>query len=486
VRYFPLFLDLRGRPVLVVGGGAVAERKVKLLIESGARVSVVAPSLCPGLAQRLARGELNHRAGGFTAADLSAQRWVIAATDDRQVNREIAAAAEARGLFVNVVDDAELSSAIMPAIIDRSPLLIAISSGGTAPMLARRVREQLEALLDQSLGRVSALLGAWRARIRTHISDARQRRSFYRELLEGPIVNLIRLGRESEAEQALSQSLAQSPRAPGPGRVVLVGAGPGDPGLLTLRALRALNEADVVLHDRLVSAEVLALVRRDAELLDVGKVSGGASVSQELINRMLVTQARAGRNVVRLKGGDPFIFGRGGEELEHLRAAGVAYECVPGVTAALACAASAGIPLTHREHARAVRFIAAHQREQMSSTDWDSLAASRDTLVVYMVVAALKEFCDQLTRRGRARSTPAAIIENGTRREQRVLISDLASIAELAAAHAVESPALLIVGEVAALGQSLHWFGAAPISADSQPAAEPLRARLVAGLAGRP
>ena len=290
------------------------------------------------------------------------------------------------------------------------------------------------------------------------------------------IPKLVRLGRDSEAEQALSQSLATAPAAPRPGRVILVGAGPGDPGLLTLRALRALNEADVVLHDRLVSAEVLALVRRDAELLDVGKVSGGASVSQDLINRMLVTQARAGRNVVRLKGGDPFIFGRGGEELEHLRAAGVAYECVPGVTAALACAASAGIPLTHREHARAVRFIAAHQREQMRSADWESLAQSRDTLVVYMVVAALKEFCDQLTQRGRARATPAAIIENGSHREQRVLLGDLASIAELAATHAVQSPALLIVGEVAALGQSLHWFGASPICAESQPVAEPLRA----------
>ena len=402
MRYFPLFLDLRGRPVLVVGGGAVAERKVRLLVASGARVTVVAPVLCSGLAQQAARGEIAHRIGEFAESDLAAQRWVIAATDQAAVNRAVAAAAEARGLFVNVVDDAELSSAIMPAIVDRSPLMIAISSGGAAPMLARRVREQLETLLDQSWGRVAQLLGAWRARIRARFGDTRQRRAFYRELLDGPVVELVRRGRETDAEQALDQRLAEAPQPAPPGSVILVGAGPGDPGLLTLRALRALNEADVVLHDRLVSAEVLAMVRRDAELLDVGKVSGGASVSQDLINRMLVAHARAGRKVVRLKGGDPFIFGRGGEELEHLRAAGIAYECVPGVTAALACAASAGIPLTHRDHSRAVRLIAAHQREQMTPADWDSLAACQDTLVVYMVVAALAEFCSQLTQRGRA------------------------------------------------------------------------------------
>ena len=323
---------------------------------------------------------------------------------------------------------------------------------------------------------MALLLGAWRARIRARFQDDRERRSFYRELFDGPIVNFIRQGRAADAEQALTLRLAQAAGHPRPGNVVLVGAGPGDPGMLTLRALRALNEADVVLHDRLVSTEVLAMVRRDAELLDVGKTSGGASVSQDLINRMLVTHARAGRNVVRLKGGDPFIFGRGGEELEHLRAAGIAYECVPGVTAALACAASAGIPLTHRDHSRSVRFIAAHQRDSMTPADWDALAQSRDTVVVYMVVAALGEFCNKLTRRGRPCTTPVAMIENGSRPEQRVLLGELDTIVELAGAHALQSPALLIIGEVAALGRTLHWFGAPPISADAMRGIEPLRA----------
>ncbi len=476
MRYFPLFLDLRGRPVLVAGGGAVAERKIKLLLESGARVTVVAPYVCPALARRVARGELKHRAAGFSESDLDQQRGVIAATSDALVNRRIATAAEDRGLWVNVVDDAELSSAIMPAIVDRSPLMIAISSGGTAPMLARRVREQVEALLDQSWGQVALWLGRWRARIRERIANPRQRRVFYRELLDGEAVRLIRDGRSHEADRAISERLDQPAEQAGCGRVLLVGAGPGDPGLLTLRALRALNEADVVLHDRLVSREVLQLVRRDAELLDVGKMSGGASVSQDMINRMMVTHARAGRQVVRLKGGDPFIFGRGGEELEHLRDAGVPFECVPGVTAALACAASAGIPLTHREHARSVRFVAAHQRDQLSEAEWDSLASATDTLVVYMVVAALGEFCEQLMRRGRAHSTPVALIENGSRPEQRVLLARLDGAAELARAQAVQSPALLIVGEVAALGHSLHWFGAPPVSAAATAAPERLRA----------
>ena len=476
MRYFPLFLDLHDRPVLVVGGGAVAERKVKLLLASGARVTVVAPHLGPALARRAARAELNYCAGEFAESDLAAQRYVIAAASDPAVNRRVAAAAEERGVWVNVVDDAKLSSAIMPAIIDRSPLQIAISSGGSSPMLARQVREQLEALLDHSWGRLALWLGRWRARIRDQFANARARREFYRELLEGPLARWVRDGRQDEADRALEQQLQHGAERKREGRVVLVGAGPGDPGLLTLRALRALNEADVVLHDRLVSREVLDLVRRDAEVLEVGKVSGGASVSQELINRLMVTHARAGRYVVRLKGGDPFIFGRGGEELEHLRAAGIAFECVPGVTAALACAASAGIPLTHREHARAVRFVTAHQRDAISAGEWDSLAQGSDTLVAYMVVGALGEFCEQLIKRGRARSTPVALVENGTRPEQRVLLARLDDVVQMARTHAVQSPALLIVGEVASLGETLHWFGAPPIIAPTNPSPEALRA----------
>lgn len=465
MRYFPLFLDLQQQPVLVVGGGVVAGRKVRLLRGSGARVRVVAPRLDVTLRRQAERAEIEHLARDFADGDVNGHRLVIAATGDRSVNRAVAAAAQARGVFVNVVDDASDSSAIMPAIVDRSPLLIAISSGGAAPMLARRVREQLEALLDSSWGRLGTLLQRWRTRITQQVRNLAERRRLYQELLDGPIARLVRAGREQEAEERLHGLLERESPDRTVGSVVLVGAGPGDPGLLTLRALRALNEADVVLHDRLVSDEVLAMARRDAELIDVGKNRGASTVSQEAINRLMVAHARAGRRVVRLKGGDPFIFGRGGEELEYLRAAGIDYECVPGITAALACAASAGIPLTHRDHARAVRFVTAHGHEGMRSADWDSIAHGSDTLAVYMGVAALPELRAELVRRGRAASTPVAVVENGSRGDQRVLIGDLATITGLAAEHEVRSPALVIVGGVAALGRTLHWFGAPPLPA---------------------
>jgi len=470
MRYLPLFLDLQRQAVLVVGGGVVAERKVRLLLDSGARVSVVAPRLGVALARRAARGEIEHLPREFTEPDVAGHRLVIATTNDAAVNRAIAAAAGRRGVFVNVVDDAANSSAIMPAIVDRSPLLVAISSGGTAPMLARRVRAQLEAMLDSSWTRLAVLLQRWRGRIRAAIHDLAARRQFYDRLLDGPVARLVRDRREGEAEQSLAGQLAAATAgpasaAPVQGSVTLVGAGPGDPGLLTLHALRALNQADVVLHDRLVPDEVLAMARRDADLVDVGKVAGNPLVSQAAINRLMVTHARAGRRVVRLKGGDPFMFGRGGEELEHLREAGIDYECVPGVTAALACAAHAGIPLTHRDHARGVRFVTAHRRGDLGPGDWDLLAAGDDTLAIYMGVATLPELCEQLLRRGRGPTTPVAIIENGSRHDQRVLIAELGTIAQWAADHAVRSPALVIVGSVAALGRTLHWSGTAPIVA---------------------
>ena len=483
MRYLPLFLDLKQQPVLVVGGGVVAERKVRLLLESGARVSVVAPRLVVPLGRRAARGEIEHWARDFQDVDVDGRRLVIAAAGSQAANRAVAAAAGARGVFVNVVDDASGSSAIMPAIVDRSPLLVAISSGGAAPMLARRVREQLESLLDSSWGRLASLLQRWRARITARVRSLPQRRRLYGQLLDGAVARLVCAGREQEAEDELARLLEGQGRERPPGSVALVGAGPGDPGLLTLRALRALNEADVVLHDRLVSAEVLAMARRDAELIDVGKYSGGSTVTQDAINRLMVTHARAGRRVVRLKGGDPFIFGRGGEELEHLRAAGIDYECVPGITAALACAASAGIPLTHRDHSRGVRFVSAHGRGEMRSSDWDSLAQGSDTLAIYMGVAALAQLRAELLRRGRAAATPVAIVENGSRAGQRVLVGELDNIPRLATEHDVRSPALVIVGSVAALGRSLHWSGAPPIAATTSASAQPPAAALPRALA---
>ena len=457
MKLFPIFADLKDRPVLVVGGGAVAERKTLALLEAHADVAVGAPELTPALADLLAAGRIRHLAGRFDPAWLDGAWLAVAATDDRGVNAAVSDAARARRIFSNVVDDPELSSFQVPSIVDRSPVIVAISSSGVAPVLARRLRERIESLFDHSLGRLAGLAERYRARIRAGHPDLGARRRFYDWLLDGPVAGLLRQQRPEAAQAALEAALAQ-PLAPAEGSVVLVGAGPGDPGLLTLKALRALNEADVILYDRLVSDDIMSLARRDAERISVGKLPDHHA-TQARIHALLVEHARLGRRVVRLKGGDAFIFGRGGEELEHLRAHGVRYEVVPGITAALACAAYAGIPLTHREHAQSVRLVTAHCREDEDNLDWPALARERQTLAFYMGVGQLELLAQRLIRHGRAATTPFALIENGSRPEQRVLSGTLEDLPRLARAHAIRSPALLIVGEVAGLAKSLHWFG---------------------------
>ena len=468
---FPVFLDLRGRDVLVVGGGAVARRKIEALLPTGARVRVGAPALDPALAAWVAEGRLVHLPGAFEPAWLAGARLAIAATDDADVNRAVAEAAEARGVWVNVVDDAPLCAFQMPARVERGPLQIAISSGGGAPMLARYLREKLETDLDPALAALGTLLVRHRRRIRARLPDLDARRRFFDAVLQGDVPALLRRGDAAEAERELLARLDGSPTRVA-GRVALVGAGPGDAGLLTLRGLRLLNEADVILHDRLVSPDVLDLARRDAERIEVGKEAGHHHVSQDGIHTLMLEHARAGRRVVRLKGGDGFVFGRGGEELECLRAHGIDYEVVPGITAALACAAHAGIPLTHRDHAQSVRFVTAHGKSTDDGLDWAGFARERQTLAFYMGVSGLERVRDRLIAHGRAASTPCALVENGGRPEQRVVLGTLDTLPERARRHAVRSPALLFVGEVAALASSLHWYGAPPLG-DCDVVAEP-------------
>ncbi|MBW8823705.1 MAG: uroporphyrinogen-III C-methyltransferase [Xanthomonadales bacterium] len=474
-RLFPLFADLRDRTVLVVGGGSVARRKVAALLDTGARIVIGAPALDPGLAALADEGRIETIHGDFDAAWLDDIWLVIAATDDGAVNRAIAATAETRRIWANVVDDAELSSIHLPARVERGPLQIAISSGGGAPMLARHLREQLETQFDESLGVLAELLRRSRASIRERLPDLPARRRFFDRILAGPIPALLRRGDAISAERALQANIGAA--SPVRGRVALVGAGPGDPGLLTLRALRLLNEADVILHDRLVSADVLALARRDAELIEVGKqVGGDHDATQSAIHRLLVDHTLAGKRVVRLKGGDPFVFGRGGEELEALRLHGIDFEVVPGITAAIACGAYAGIPLTHRDHAQSVRFVTAHTKSDDDGIDWRALAQDRQTLAFYMGVSGLERIRDRLIAHGRSASTPVALVENGTRASQRVITGTLGELPELARAHRVSAPAILFVGEVAALATRLHWFGATPLQRAPAPAArgEPL------------
>jgi uroporphyrin-III C-methyltransferase/precorrin-2 dehydrogenase/sirohydrochlorin ferrochelatase len=473
---FPLFADLRNRTVLVVGGGAVAERKVEALLQAGALPQVGSPDLSEGLRRWLEAGRIHWRAGIFDEEWLDEAWLVIAATDNSAVNRQVYDAATSRRILANVVDDAELCSFHSPAVVQRGLLQVAISSGGGAPMLARHVRRQLETLLDDSLGTLAEVLTRQRDAIRARFPDLGLRRRFFEKLLAGPLPRLLRRQLDATQADAYLHELSgkESPASPA-GSVVLVGAGPGDPGLVTLNALRAMNEADVILHDRLVSAEVLRLARRDATRIEVGKSAGRHSTSQEDIHALMLEHARQGKRVVRLKGGDPFVFGRGGEELEFLRAHDVPFEVIPGITAAVACAAYAGIPLTHRDHAQSLRLVTAHCKDSLSAldegdVDWSAMAQEKQTLAIYMGVAGLEKVRERLLLAGAAPHLPFALVENGSRPQQRVITGTLASLPESARHHRVQSPALLILGEVAALADSLHWFGAAPLAAPERSA----------------
>ncbi len=473
MRHFPLFLDLQQRQVTVVGGGEVALRKVRALLAAGARVTVVAPQWHPLLAAEQAAGArlgqvpstLPAEVAEVLAADWFREAWfVVAATDDVAVNAAVAAAGEQAHKFVNVVDDAARCSAIVPAVIDRSPLLVAVSTGGTAPMLARRVRRDIELLLDQGLGRLAGFFARCRERVTRVVASPARRRRLYDHWMDGEVARLVRDGREDAAEAALLASLESAESGfSADGHVTLVGAGPGEAGLLTLAGLQALQTADVVLVDRLVASEVRALARRDALQIEVGKEGGGHSVTQEEIHRLMLEHARAGRHVVRLKGGDPFVFGRGGEELLCLREAGIPYAVVPGVTAALAAAAQAGLPLTHRDLARSVRFATAHCRGSADETDWNSLVADEGTVVLYMGLRQVSRVQRELLTRGRPADWPAAIIENGGRPEQRTVITSLGHLAAAVRDLAVKSPALLVLGPAVNLAGALHWRGAPPV-----------------------
>ncbi|TNH67449.1 uroporphyrinogen-III C-methyltransferase [Aeromonas hydrophila] len=454
--YLPIFCRLDHKPVLLVGGGEVAERKARLLLDAGAQLTVVAPELDPELAELAANGSIEWLAGEFASEQLTGKWLVVAATDRREVNALVYQSANQARIFANVVDDPKRSSFIMPSIIDRSPLMVAISSGGKAPVLARLLREKLEALLPQHLGAVAAFAGSLRERVKARFASMGERRRFWERLLGADRLGQALTRGDSASANQLADSLFADESQSG-GEVVLVGAGPGDPGLLTLHALRQMQQADVVVYDRLVSDEVMALVRRDAKRIFVGKQAGNHCVPQEGINQLLLDEAKKGQRVVRLKGGDPFIFGRGGEELETLVGSGIGFQVVPGITAASGCAAYAGIPLTHRDHAQSVRFVTAHGKGGAQDLDWPLLAKDKQTLVFYMGLSSCATIREQLLTHGKAGDTPVALIERGTQPSQRVIRGTLDQLPELAVG--VESPALIMVGSVVTLADQLAWFG---------------------------
>jgi uroporphyrin-III C-methyltransferase/precorrin-2 dehydrogenase/sirohydrochlorin ferrochelatase len=455
--YLPIFLDIREQPCLVVGGGAVAARKAAQLLRAGARVTVHAPALSAAFEADLDRSRVVHRAARFAEEDLSHHALVIAATDDAEVNRAVAAAAKARRVPVNVVDQPMLCSFIMPSIIDRSPVIVAVSSGGASPVLARLLRARLETLIPAGYGHLAALAAEFRDRIKARLAPA-ERRRFWERVLQGPIAELVFSGRQSEARQALGASLDDARLAISGGEVALVGAGPGDPDLLTFRALRLMQRADVVVYDRLVAEPILDLVRRDAERIYAGKARAEHTLPQEDINQLLVRLAKEGKRVVRLKGGDPFIFGRGGEEIDTLAAEGIPFQVVPGVTAAAGCASYAGIPLTHRDYAQSVVFVTGHLQDGSMNLNWPALVQPRQTIVFYMGLVGIDILCRELTAHGLPAATPAALVQQGTTPQQRVLTGTLASLPDIVHQNEVKAPTLIIIGEVVRLRERLKWF----------------------------
>lgn len=458
MRYLPLAFDVRERPCLLVGGGSIATRKARLLARGGARLIVVAPEITEELRQLVSdsKGQFFHST--YHADFLDGAELVIAATSDEGVNAAVSADAQARRLPVNAVDAPDLCTFTFPAIVERGPLSIGISSGGAAPVLASRIRAQLEALLSPGIGALADFAATMRDKVKSALPEA-QRKDFWQWVFSGPVASSIEAGKKREGEEALLKALQDWQGNPVPtGEVYLVGGGPGDPDLLTFRALRLMQQADVVLYDRLVSPQVLDLVRRDAERIYVGKKKEFHSVPQEDINQLLVDLARQGKKVLRLKGGDPFIFGRGGEEIDKIAEARIPFQVVPGITAASGCSSYAGIPLTHRDHAQSVRFITGHLKQGELELPWSELASPGQTLVFYMGLTGLSTICGQLMMHGLPPHTPAALVEKGTTREQRVVVGDLTTLPQLAVDENVEAPALTIIGGVVSLHKKLRWY----------------------------
>ena len=454
----PLFHKLQGRRCLIVGGGDIALRKLRLLAETGVEIMLVSPEFCHDIDELKAQANIHLLERKFHPGDIDNAVLVISATDDHSLNKQVSELCQQQHIPVNVVDNPELCTVMFPAIVDRSPLQIAIGSNGKAPVLARMLRAQLESTIPAGYGKLAALAGSFRDKVKSKFSSLNDRRKFWEDNLQGEIAELVFSERMEEAEQKLSARL-EAAKGQAVGEVYLVGGGPGDPDLLTFRALRLMQQADIVLYDRLVSDEVMNLVRRDADRIYVGKTAGEHPVSQENINEKLVEYARQGKRVLRLKGGDPFIFGRGGEEIAHLADNGIPFQVVPGITAASGCASYAGIPLTHRDHAQSVRFITGHLKEGKLDFNWSELIAPGQTLVFYMGLSGLETICQQLIAHGMDSATPIALIEKGTTSRQRVFVGELASLPEKVRAAEAKAPTLIIVGGVVKLHDQLAWFG---------------------------
>jgi uroporphyrin-III C-methyltransferase/precorrin-2 dehydrogenase/sirohydrochlorin ferrochelatase len=456
VDIFPISLKLQQQPCLIVGGGHIAYRKAVLLAKAGAVIHVIAPEIESNLLEIVESSQGQYVQAPFSPdIPLRNYRLVIAATNDKATNIQVFEACEAEKILVNSVDDLPHCRFMVPAIIDRSPLVVSIATNGTSPVLSRQIRTQLEASIPHGMGKLAEFSGKWRAAVKAKIENPDERRIFWEDLYASPLKEQVFNDNIAEADRLIEQALIEW-KAP-KGEVYLVGAGPGDPELLTLKALRLMQQADVVIYDRLVSPPILDLCRRDAEKIYVGKARSNHSVPQDGINALLVEYAAQGKRVCRLKGGDPFIFGRGGEEIQELFAAGVAFQVVPGITAASGCSTYAGIPLTHRDYAQSVRFLTGHLKEGSPELPWSELVYENQTLVLYMGLVGLEKICAQLIAHGQRPNMPVALISKGTTPDQKVVVGTLTDIASKVTEHQIQAPTLTIIGEVVKLREQLQW-----------------------------
>ena len=456
--FLPIFLNIKERDCLVVGGGQIAARKIALLRNAGARVTVIAPALCEELKLLAISDDIIHLQREFDETDITSQLAIIAATNKREINEAVSVAAQSKGLPVNVVDNPDLCSFIMPSIIDRSPVQIAVSTGGASPVLARLLRGRLESFIPSACGRLASIVEEYRGAVKKRFSNIESRRFFWERILQGHIAELVYAGHDDEARTALNDEINRSDDDTRlVGQVFLVGAGPGDPDLLTFRALRLMQQADVVVYDRLVSPAIMEMVRRDAEIVYVGKERDKHTMQQENINQLLVRLAKEGKRVLRLKGGDPFIFGRGGEEIEELAQEGITFQVVPGITAANGCSSYAGIPLTHRDYAQSCVFVTGHLKDGSVDLNWKALAHPNQTVVFYMGLHGAPTLCKEMVAHGLPASTPVALVEQGTTPQQRVLIATLDTLLDVIKNEDIKPPTLIIVGDVVTLHDKLKW-----------------------------
>lgn len=454
----PIFIKITNRLCVVIGGGDVASRKVSTLLKANAAVMLISPNICHELKALVETKKIQYTQASYAAAQLQGACLVIAATDDAIVNAAVSRDAKALNIPVNVVDSPDLCTFTMASIVERSPIVIAISSEGNAPVLARYIRTKIETMLPTGYGRIATIAGEFRDKVKAKFATTQERRIFWEGVLQGPIVERILSGQEAAARKALDDVLSEKSEVKNSGEVYLVGGGPGDPDLLTFRALRLMQQCDVCVYDKLVSPEVMELVRRDADFIYVGKVRDQHTLPQEEINELLARLALQGKRVLRLKGGDPFIFGRGGEEIETLMQHGVPFQVVPGITAANGVSSYAGIPLTHRDYAQACLFITGHLKDGTLDLDWVAMSRPRQTVVIYMGLVGLTQICQQLIAHGVSPDMPAAVIQQGTTQRQRVVTATLSDLAEKVTAAEIKAPCLTIIGEVVQLREKLNWF----------------------------